>query len=265
MIPFFTPPRMRPTRVTLKQMRKHVSAQRLQAVGRRQRAWRRQLRAAQRRGPVPVHPIVVPGVTRVGGFFGRFANGGEMKFHDLDIDEGTIAAGGTISEDSCNAIAQGTTESERIGRKCVIRSINWRFDIVGGTRANTAAPSGDIVRVILYLDKQCNGATAGVTDILESADYQSFNNLANKSRFRTLMDRTYQIEVVAGSGADATAEWKLADTHDDFYKNVNIGVEFDATTGAITEVRSNNIGVLLLSKNGVTTFTSKMRLRFSDA
>ena len=47
------------------------------------------------------------------------------------------------------------------------------------------------MRVMLYHDKQANGATAAVLDILESADYQSFNNLVNSGRFRILMDRTY--------------------------------------------------------------------------
>ncbi len=36
---------------------------------------------------------------------------GELKFHDLDIDDAAIAAGGTISQVSCNLIAQGVTES----------------------------------------------------------------------------------------------------------------------------------------------------------
>ena len=84
----------------------------------------------------------------------------------------------------------------------VVRSINWRFSIFRG--ASSSVVSADEVRVILYLDKQTNGAAAGITDILESDDFQSFNNLANKSRFRTLMDRTYDYNTPSAAG-DGTA------------------------------------------------------------
>ena len=220
-----------------------------------------------------------PGVSRTGGFYGRYRttnryaqNGGrgaELKFHDVDIDDAVIASAGTIqtpglaSSASCNTIAQGTTEVTRIGRKCVIRSINWRFQIslpAGVSSGNTA----DHVRVILYLDKQCNGAAAVVTDILEAADFQAFNNLANKSRFRTLMDRRYDI---AGplSGDGTTLDSGFSQMTDSLYKKVNLGIEFDSTTGALTEIKSNNIGVLLISSGGIAGFASKMRLRFSDS
>ncbi len=202
------------------------------------------------------------GFTRVSGFFGRFGPGGELKFHDLDIDDATIATNGTIAQASINIIAQGVTEVQRIGRKCTLRSINWRFNIrlPEGVAVTTTS---DTVRVIVYLDKQTNGAAAGVTDILETDDYQSFNNLANKSRFRTLMDRTYDINSDL-SGDGTTVDSPRFNMNDSFFKKINIPIEYDATTGAITEQRSNNVGVLLLSKNGLCTFNSKMRVRFSD-
>ncbi len=228
---------------------------------------RRKARFARARanGPTVIQPIVVqPGFTRSAGFFGRFGIGGELKFHDLDIDDATIASGATIAQDSCNKIAQGVTEVQRIGRKCTVRSINWRFQISTNVQSNTASPATEVVRVILYLDKQANGATATTAAIVESDDFQTFNNLANKSRFRTLMDRTYPLQLMAASGADATAEWAGENVTDTFFKKVNIPIEFDSTTGAITEIRSNNIGVLLLGKQGLAVFASKMRIRFSD-
>ena len=206
------------------------------------------------------------GFQRTAGFYGRFRQGGdELKFHDLDIDDANIATGGTIAQSSVNLIAQGVTEVQRVGRKCVMRSINWRFTIQKDSVANGTTAS-DTVRVILYHDKQTNGAAAVSTDILESADYQSFNNLANKSRFRTLMDRTYAMNASAGSGRGATDTVDYAETRLDetFYKTVNIPLEFDAATGALTEIRSNNVGVLLLSADGRCSFASKMRVRFSD-
>ncbi len=205
----------------------------------------------------------VPGFQRTSGFFGRFGAGGELKFHDVDLDDASIDQGATITP-SINLIAQGTTESQRIGRKCTIRSINWRFRLNKST-VTAATATAEIIRVILYLDKQCNGATAAVADILETDDFQSFNNLANKSRFRTLMDRTYVMEAQAGGGDGTTEDYGETIISDDLFKKVNIPVEFSATTGAITEIRSNNIGVLIISETGgLASFASKIRLRFSD-
>ncbi len=203
------------------------------------------------------------GYSRTSGFYGRFAKGGELKFFDLDIDVAPAAAGAIT--DSVNKIAQGTTEVTRIGRKCTIQNINWRFEMVLSA-ATAKASTSELIRVILYLDKQCNGATAAITDILEAADYQSFNNLANKSRFRTLMDREYTLVTQAGGGDGTTEDYGEDLVSDSFYKKCNLPIEFDSTAGAITEIRSNNIGVLIIAKTGgISAFSSKMRLRFSDS
>ncbi len=212
------------------------------------------MRAGRRNGngPTAVFPVLVGGqpVSL------------ERKFFDLDIDDATIATGGTIAQDSCNKIPQGVTENTRVGRKCTIRQIGWRFTLsLGISSINNGA---DEIRVILYLDKQANGATAAVTDILETADHQSFNNLANKKRFRTLMDRIYSYSPQASSGDGTTTDTTGWNLDDSFFKKVNIPIEFNSTAGAITEITSNNIGVLLLSRTGIVTFTSKMRLRFTD-
>ncbi len=192
---------------------------------------------------------------------GRLGMGRELKFHDVDLDDTTVEATGAVTN-SINLIAQGVTETTRIGRKCTIRSIGWRFrwSISGTTDENSTS---DIGRVIMYVDKQANGATAAVTDILKSADFQSFNNLNNKGRFRVLIDRTYSLVIPSGgtsaAGVDQFGEMVLAGT---FFKKVNIPIEFSSTAGAITEIRSNNIGVLLISGTGVCGFASKIRLRF---
>ncbi len=209
------------------------------------------------------------GRDRVGGFYGRFANGGELKFHDIDVDDAVVSAAGTIQNTgSINLIPQNTTEITRIGRKCTIRKIQWRYQINLPEVVDAATPGGgDTCRVILYKDKQCNGATATVTGILESADYHSFYNLGNSGRFTIYMDRYHTLNyrtLTAAQNAD-TFEHSNVFLQGRFSKSVTCPLEFDSTAGALTEIRSNNLGVLLISSTGVCAFNSSFRLRFSDS
>lgn len=214
----------------------------------------------------PARPAarVIAGVTRTGGYYGRFNNAmpQELKFWDVDIDNAAVAAAGSVFS-SCNLIPQGVTESTRVGRKCVIKKISWRCKAEALSQ-ETDASENEVLRIVLVLDKQTNGATFNVTDLLEAADFQSFNNLANSQRFSVLMDKTVNLMPTGGKG-DSTTEYSTGrQSLLSYHKKCNIPLEFSSTTGAITELRSNNLAVLLISEKGVAKFASKMRIRFSE-
>lgn len=205
-----------------------------------------------------------PGYQRTEGFYGRFGAGGELKFWDLDVDDAVVAAAGTIAADSVNLIPQGVTESTRVGRMCRIRKIQARFQV---SLPTTSVPgdTAEGVRIIVYHDKQANGAAATVAGILEAADWQAFNNLSTSKRFVTLFDKRISLRSMSGS-YDGTNDQFGADLQMcEFYKNVNIPVEFASTTGAITEIQSSNVGVLYISAAGLAAIQSKFRIRFSDS
>lgn len=200
---------------------------------------------------------------RTGGYAGRFTGANaELKFHDVDHDDAAIATGGTVIP-SVVLIAQGVTESTRIGRKCVVKKIGWKYEIFRNASTNPA--DNDQVRVILFQDKQCNGATAAVLDILETADYQSFRNLANTQRFNILHDKSYDMNAMAGGGDGTTIDQFAFSHHHDFYKVCTIPMEFDGTDGTLGTITSNNIGTLLISEFGNSGMRSKFRIRFSDS
>ena len=204
------------------------------------------------------------GYDRSVGFYGRFAKTGELKFHDVDTVDAVVATAGFINAALCT-IAEGTTESTRIGRKITIKSINWRFNLELPSAAGAGgSAAGDTIRVMMVLDKQANGATVNVGDILETANFQSFNQLVNKDRFRTLMDRTYDIGANGFAGDGGTNDTGLSTMSDTFFKKCNINIQYNGNTGAITEVKSNNLHVLLISSNGLVGFDGKMRLRYTD-
>ncbi len=193
------------------------------------------------------------------------ANGNEYKFHDVDLDDAVVATGGTITP-TINIIPTGTTESTRIGRKCTIRNIGWRYSWqMPEQDAQSTPAAADILRIILYVDKQANAATATVLNVLATADFQSFNQLQNKDRFITLMDKTIECNYnsLASDGAGVVSQGSVFG-EGTFFKRVNIPIEFSGATGAMDQIRSNNFGVLLISAVGIVGFFSKFRLRFTD-
>ncbi len=201
------------------------------------------------------------GYARKSGFYGRFQGpfSQESKFLDVDVTDAIVATGGFVV-DTLHVIAQGTTESQRIGRKVVISKIMFKysFDLPLSTIIGNTA---DVLRLIIFVDRQCNGAAATITDILNEADVRSFRNLENSARFRILLDRTEQINAT-GSGDGAANDVAPTIRFRRWFKDCSIPIEFDSTTGAITEIKSNNISMLVVSDTGLVGFNAKVRLRY---
>lgn len=186
---------------------------------------------------------------------------GEMKFVDTTFASAATTTAGAITNSSLNVIPQDNTESGRIGRKCVIKRVQLqgKLQLPASSTLNT---SSDIVRIIVYQDKQTNGAAATVALLLEAANIFSFRNLENSGRFNILMDKKMTINAQGATGTSssaATKPWSL-------YKSCNIPIEFDASasTGVITTMRSNNVGVMVISDDGRAQIEYRARVRFSD-
>ena len=213
------------------------------------------------------------GYLRRSGYYGRYAPmGTEWKWHDLTHDNPTIPTAGELSPTSINVIAQGVTESERIGRKCTIRKVQIRYNIRLPSAANQGdVLAGDIARIIVYLDMQCNGAVAGIATtadgILQTAVYNSFRNMANSGRYKILMDRSHSLNYLA-TGTDGTNTVSIGAVESPvftLFKDCAIPIEYSSTTGVLSEMRSNNLGILAISAAGTIGFFGAIRLRFSDS
>ncbi len=186
---------------------------------------------------------------------------GENKFLDTAITGHVLASTGGTVDDSMNHVAQGTGESQRVGRQIRIHHVDIRGNF---NFAEHATESNDICRFIVFLDKQANGAAATTTDILESANVHAFRNLANSKRFTILDDQHFTINSM---NADAASNYggfeKIYKLFKPFPKG--IPVEFNNTAGAISEIRSNNIGTLFVNDKGNVAFGGTCRIKYSDA
>ncbi len=234
---------------------------------------RRKRKAAYRRRFVPPRQRIQPaqrGYVRRAGYYGRYsrASDGERKFVDTDLDAVFTTITAAMESANVNIIVQGNTESQRIGRKVVLKRIDCK-GLMTLPAATDASNTSEVVRILLVCDKQTNGAAFVGTDLWETDSWRSFNNLANSSRFKVLKSVTYTFNASAGSGRGSTdtlsygevaRPWKMG-------VDLNIPIEFDnsATTGVVTSQRTNSLWVVTQSTTGsVVMSVSTARIRFVD-
>lgn len=100
---------------------------------------------------------------------------------------------------------------------------------------------------------------------LKTALIKEHRNLSEENRFTILYDKLHNL-AYGGIASETSDTVTQAASIQNFvmYKAVNIPLEFSSTTGAITEIRSNNIGCLVISDIGTCGFQGNVRLRFSD-
>lgn len=211
---------------------------------------------------------------RLTSFFpGRMSrSGAELKFLDTDLVANPIVANAGYLVPSLNIVPQNATESGRIGRSLTIKSIQCRIQATGSNDLN-----GELIRVTLVLDKQCNGAAPAIGDILAAVggNVTSLNhpNLDNSSRFVILADLTHtlqsqaeRVSTLAGSTTTVTSCVPAVSSFM-FNKRVNIPVLYDAAfaDGRLVTIRSNNLVLLFTSTSSTDAYGRGVcRIRYSD-
>ncbi len=79
------------------------------------------------------------------------------------------------------------------------------------------------------------------------------------------MDRTHDVNHLAAGGNGTAIETVTKTKSYSFYKDCNIPIEYSGANGTIDEVRSNNLGLMVLAATGaVCKFEGVIRLRYAD-
>jgi len=220
--------------------------------------------AARRSANPSTVPRAEQGYYRDTGFYNRFVPAnmgglGEKKYFDTASGPTATVAYPAATITSLNLVPQNTNPNGRIGRSIKINKLNFRAIFsVGGTTV-----ASDILRCILFIDTQANGALPIVTDLLDqtAAHLTNFNLLANNRRFIVLKDWIFTmnktVELTTGSNSTTLKFIKLN-------KKLDLNVEFSSTTGAITEIRSNNLVLLISGGSVASTFETTARIRYTD-
>jgi len=178
----------------------------------------------------------------------------EKKWFDALGSSLSPVVAGALIVGGMTSVADGTEDFERVGAKINITAVQYHLE----ASLDAAETGSNLVRVILFCDKQANGSAPSITGILQDADFLSFRNLDNLQRFDILDDS--MIELKASAGVSGTL---IGDSvYKGVYKKVDYVASFSSAAGAVP--LTNNIGLLVLAKNTNGTYNVRTRIRFTD-
>lgn len=177
----------------------------------------------------------------------------EDKYKTTDAGYTNIPSSGATFGD-CLLITQGITDSTRIGSNIRIKTFTLK-----GFFTDTVP---NVVRIILLWDRQCNGATPGVTDILNTATVNSQYNSdyvvgQGGSRFEVITDRRFVIQPTVSGAID----YQL---YNYTWKGDKV-VHYDGTAGTIADLVSNNLVFLYIDNNTTCDFFGNIKVKYVDA
>lgn len=158
-----------------------------------------------------------------------------------------------------NGLQQGTGASQRVGQTVTLRSLEIR----GYCAADTQAVNGQIVRWLVVLDRQANGAVpAAATDILSTNNVVGMRALTNRKRFKIILDQTYQLGPFLGDDSQSHFHHYLKFRRP-VKEEFNVG-----NAGNVADIATNSMYLLVLGTeapgNTDALYAMDVRLRFTD-
>lgn len=215
--------------------------------------------------------MVVPGYTRSSGGYMRYSpSGPEAKWIDLNVGPAVLTPGYGTAVTGLANIAQGAGASQRIGRSVLVKSIDVKINLKAFWQPSGANVSVQAIsyRVDLLLDKQTNGAYPVNTDIYDSAiatvdACNRFDNLYNSDRFVRL--KRWEGDINPSGFSTGVGSVLSVDRDLKCSKKLNVRMEFSGATGAIAEIRSNNLLLVYSASLGTGPVNSSLELTTADS
>lgn len=180
----------------------------------------------------------------------------------VDVAATNYALDTTGSVTLLNTVSQGAGVTQRVGKKIVMRGLQFR-----GAMYNNASASQNSVAFLIVYDKRPTGALPAVTDILVTANATAMNNDTNAGRFVIVK----RVDSVLTGNSSAAANYM-----DNMYKSADFYLSLKglpttykaAGTGAIGDIEEGalylvTVGVLAAGATAAT-LQGGFRLRFLD-
>jgi hypothetical protein len=170
----------------------------------------------------------------------------------------------------CNP-TQGADFNNRIGRKIVLKSLYVRgqcgIEPALQQPTNLTAAPQQLVRMVIFIDYQPNGAVPTVADLLTQPSAVSQLNLNNRDRFKVITDKQWVIGPYFTSNTGAlTANTGYAIKK---FKTLNLEMIFNGTLGTVADINSGALYMFwigtIASGDSDSVAQISTRVRFADA
>lgn len=207
---------------------------------------------------------------RTGGYLGI-----ENKFQD-NFFTGQISKLITGAEcdpaarDSLNALARGDTQSDRDGRQATMTSLYLQgFIEMLPINDSTSPYAGHVVRIMVVLDKQTNGAQLDSEKVftlpIGGNMPNVMRNLEYVERFDVLMDKTLTINIPSSgpsAGPSSGMDVNGAIVPFKFYKKLDLTCSYQGNNAVILNQVDQSLHVIAFTNDSTCFLRYTSRVRF---
>ncbi len=200
------------------------------------------------------------------------SNWHRQKFVDTLFVASSVSTTGSLSSSLC-LLAQGVGQSERLGIHIFVTQLHIKYAAFKLLGVDNAKTSG-VLRILVLLDHQCNGALPAVTDILASATYLAFHKITEYGRFTLLHEEMFSLTSnpgasvkVAGDPASTpiTPEYGGTTHGGDIILPLGLRVSFADAGGTVASITSSNLLILAITDLAANIdLRMNCRIRYED-
>lgn len=195
----------------------------------------------------------------------------EKKVVDLNLASYAVENTGTVIT-LLNGCVAGSQNFNRIGRKINLKSLQLR-----GFLNQTDSSTGlTYVRMIIFYDKQANGAAPTFANVITSQNIAGTTssaatdmvNLDNRDRFEIIRDRVFCLGAIDTTATQTYTGSPQNIAIDEYVRLGNRETVFNAgTAGTVGDIQSGSLYVVWISNQANATgatFVGSYRTRFID-
>lgn len=177
-----------------------------------------------------------------------------------------------------NTTQQGTAIQNRFANKIALKALQLKYHIQ--TSTSLATMNQQDIRIIVFYDKQTNGVTPAISDVLLNVDQSgststnpnTFPNNFNRDRFVILHDKLFHLPPSTYNAGPPVNH----DTHgffptmnemrwDGYIKLKNIETCYKANSGGVGDISTGGLFILYFSSsNNQYAIDFQARLKFAD-